>query len=333
MLLRPASGPWGSMNYPDLEILRFRDRFLALVRAFFRGNGYLEVETPALNPTGAVEAFLDPFRVERTGPAGRSSSGTAGYLITSPEYNLKRLVASTGARLFEIAHCFRASDSGGLHSEEFLMLEWYAPEKNLADMILETAALLRSLAAALPCNLDLTHREAEVEDLFHQHTGRGFSRADLETTARETGIGSAADRYDELFFSVFLNRIEPHIRTPYPLFIKHYPPELAALSRIEGGRALRFELYWQGIELCNAYDELPGSAANEARFVEANALRLGTGREPMSADAEFLALADMMGPVSGNALGLERLMLIYSGKDKLSSISPFTGRLQKPGQP
>lgn len=320
------------MKYPDLEILRFRDRFLAALRAFFRDRGYLEVETPVLNPTGAVEAFLDPFRVHRTGPGLPASSEAAGYLITSPEYNLKRLVAGTGARIFEIAHCFRAGDSGGMHSEEFLMLEWYCPQVSLDALIQETAALLQSLSAAFPeAGLDFTQREVEVEALFQEFTGRGFRKDELEKTAAEAGLTASgqADRFDELFFSVFLNLIEPRIRTQYPLFVKHYPPELAALSRIENGRALRFELYWQGLELCNAYDELSGESAHKTRFAETNDLRKETGRLPMEADSEFLAMAELLGTVCGNALGIERLMMIFSGKRHLAEISPFAARLKK----
>lgn len=312
------------MNYPDLEVLRFRADFLRTVRAFFYENGYLEVETPALNPTGAIEAFLDPFAVHRTGPG---KEGPAGYLITSPEYNLKRLLATSKSRIFEIAHCFRAGDQGGLHSEEFLMLEWYCPGASLEDMILETAALLHRLASRFPTGLDTTHRVAEVEDLFVRHTGRGFDRMSLEQTAAEKGLGGPRDRYDELFFSIFLNCVEPNMRTPYPLFVKGYPAELAALSKTDGTKARRFELYWQGIELCNAYDELSGQAAHAERFAQTNRTRETTGRVPMQADPEFLALSDLPDS-SGNALGLERLMMIYAGVERLGQISPFAGRLK-----
>jgi lysyl-tRNA synthetase class 2 len=319
------------MNYPDLEILRFRHDFLAAVRQFFRGTGYIEVETPALNPTGAVEAFLDPFLVHRTGPG---KEGAAGYLITSPEYNLKRLAATTQAKIFEIAHCFRAGDAGGLHSEEFLMLEWYCPGATLEELILETSALLHHLAAKFPAQgLDTTHQVVEVEDLFLRHTGRGFDRQSLEQTAGEKGLGRPQDRYDELFFSIFLNCIEPKIRTPCPLFLKNYPAELAALSRTEGQKAKRFELYWQGIELCNAYEELSGQAANAERFMETNELRKQTGRTAMAADPEFLALSELLGQMCGNALGLDRLMMVYSGADSLAAISPFPGRLRQDRPP
>lgn len=319
MPLRPPGRRLGSMKYPDLEILRFRDRFLAQVRDFFRSRDYIEVETPILNREGAVEAFLDPFSVLRTG----KTTARAGYLITSPEYNLKKLAARNRVPIFEIAHCFRAHDSGGLHSEEFLMLEWYKPEAGLTEMQAETTALLQWLGRHFADGLDVEPREAEVEDLFRACTGRGISREELLATARDNRLGGDSDRYDELFFSVFLNLVEPEIRTAWPLYLKHYPPELAALSRIADGRAERFELYWRGIELCNAYCELPGRSANQERFDAANALRRETGRPLMEPDPEFLELSDVLGTLSGNALGLERLMMIYAGKENLADVSPF----------
>ena len=310
-----------------------RAKFLSDVRAFFRSRDVLEVETPLLNVHGTVEPFLDPFSVARTArPKSPSAKEPAhnSFLITSPEYNLKILLSALQRDIFQIAHCFREGDSGDHHSEEFLMLEWYRVGYDELHLMKETALLVESLArqpySIISFEAPTSHT---VADLFQQYCDCGLSRPQLEDALRRFALVGPREqpktlRYDELFFALFLNRIEPHIGRTAPAFVYDYPPELAALSVIEEGRARRFELFWKGQELANGYFELCNPEEQVARFAQENALRQQLGKPFMPADPQFVAALERgLPPCSGIALGLDRLLMVLLGEDSLAAVSPF----------
>ena len=199
-----------------LESHRARAEFLAGVREFFRVRGVLEVETKLLNPWGAFEAHLDSFAAERRGlrkspQAPPTTHSRAGYLVTSPEYNLKILLADLRTDLMQIAHCFREGDVGDLHSEEFLMLEWYLIERDEFALMDQCEELLRELAAADFARPSEPLEPApfvrvSVRELLSRRVGLAdWDRASLERRVQELkllGPGERADElaYDDLFF-------------------------------------------------------------------------------------------------------------------------------------
>ena len=311
-----------------------RAEFLADVRAFFRERDALEVETPLLNATGAVEPFLDSFVVKRPAESeqDRKTSGPArrqaGYLITSPEYNLKILLAHLDRDLFQIAHTFRSGESGGMHTEEFLMLEWYRRGIDEFQLMDECDALLAWLAGRGFSRLapPPPAERLSVAELLDDHAGCDSRRAGLLDAVQRHGLATQdpADwRYDELFFCVFLNLVEPKLAVDWPVFVYNYPPELAALSRVEDGVARRFEIYWHGVELANGYFELTDPAEQRARFARENDLRRSLNKEPMPIDEQFLEAISGMPPASGVALGLDRLFMVLRGETDFSATSPF----------
>ncbi|MCE9598834.1 MAG: hypothetical protein K8S54_12780 [Spirochaetia bacterium] len=324
------------------KIWRFRSQILTEIRLFFKQRGYLEVNTPILNPTGAVEPFIDAFQIQRQVPrkSPEARPSAEGWLITSPEYNLKILAAELQTPVFEIAHCFREGDQGGEHTEEFLMLEWYNLGASMDDLIVETHLLLERLtlssglatessqesAEATPSAMIQTHpRRQTIAALFREHLGCGIEFEDLARVARVKELGSATDRYDELFFSLFLNEIESKLQTDHPLFLTDYPLPLAALSRSDGNTAKRFEVYWKGRELANGYEELLDYSEHERRFAEWNAIRRATGRVEMKSDPQFMAMLKngTLPPCSGIALGIERLLMSLLEVEQISEVSPF----------
>ncbi len=325
------------MHILPAEHYTLRAQFLRDVRAFFAGRDCLEVETPLLGPTPSVEPFLDSFEVRRPGlpgpdrKPGTSGSGTrAGFLITSPEYNLKILLAHLDRDVFEIAHCFRAGEAGGHHTEEFLMLEWYRRGMDEFALMDECEALLdflgtRPYARVRPGG---PARRRSVRELLKTYADcPDVSRAALLKAARHIGAGGAEDpatwRYDELFFSVFLNAVEPHLGGQGPEFVYHYPPELAALSQIENDVARRFEIYWQGVELANGYFELTDATEQAARFTRENELRRELSKPPAEANVQFLEALGHMPSASGIALGLERLLMVLLDESEIVRVSPF----------
>ncbi len=310
-----------------------RAQFLADIREFFRSREVLEVETPLLNPQGTVEPFLDPFVVARR--AGRKSPEAVEqpgdrFLITSPEYNLKVLLAALRRDLFQIAHCFREGDSGGEHTEEFLMLEWYRIGRDESALMEETAELVDHLSRRPYGRVRFASPlRRTVADLFGEYCGCGLARDELETAVSRhalLGPDEKAEhlRYDELFFTLFLNRVEPNLDGRTPTFVCDYPPELAALSVVENGRARRFELYWQGRELANGYYELGDAEEQSRRFAAENELRVALGKERMEPNPQLLeALRQGLPECAGIAVGLDRLLLALVGGNSLSEVSPF----------
>lgn len=317
----------------EAEIWQTRSNFLHDIRAFFNGNGYLEVDTPVLNPVGTMDPFIDSLQIRRT--VARKSPQVAkrkggGYLITSPEYNMKILLSQLKKSIFEITHCFREGEEGDLHSEEFLMLEWYRADADEFVLMDECVELLSFLSGR---PYSLAHPEAfrrtELSELFQRYANCSLERKDLEETVvrlKLLGLGERAAelRYDELFHTLFLNRIEKHLGSDGPEFVYGYPPELAALSRVEEGRARRFEIYWGGVELANGYCELSDEAEHRRRFEEHNRLRKRMDKPEMEADGQFLrSLADMPF-ASGIAMGLDRLLMLLCGHTSLTTVSPYS---------
>lgn len=308
------------------ESYRARAGLFQTVRSFFADRDCLEVETPLLHPWGAVEAHLDSFSVTRAGvrksvEMDRSAPGErAGYLITSPEYALKILLAELQQDLFQIAHCFREGDAGANHREEFLMLEWYRIGRDEFRLMDEVEALIRTASAAPWVQRKLESAapfmRRSVAELLEQYADCTEERDSLGAALRRRGlIGPGGEtpealRYDELFFSVFLNLVEPALDFADPIFVYDYPAPLAALARVEGGRARRFELYWRRLELANGYYELTDPAEHAARFAHENQLRRSLGKVEMTPDPRLLAALDRGLPESsGVALGLDRLLL------------------------
>ncbi len=304
-----------------------RDRFLRSVRTFFQEKGLIEVETPLLHATGSPEPFIDNLNVQD--PTGAPSA----FLITSPEFHLKTVLAELRRPIFQIAHVFRGGDGGSrspLHTREFLMLEWYLPGQDEYDLMQQIRELLHHLnrhfpAARIPQKIPVL----SMADLMQQYAGCSMRRSSLEQRAIELKLASPeaiqSDRYDELFFRVFLHAVEPAlVRMPDPFFVHGYPPELAAYSVIEGDIARRFELYWNGVELANGYYEVTDADEQLRRFEKENEIRRSLGKPERKPDEAFVAALRHGIPAgSGVALGLDRLLMLLVQADRIEEVSPF----------
>lgn len=328
---------------PDMYLAH--SQYLQAVREFFRTRHFLEVETPLLNRHGAVEVHLDSLSVQRGGirkspeaPGDHATSQTssAGYLITSPEYNLKIVLSELQRSLFQIAHAFREGDIGQIHSEEFLMLEWYLVGADEFALMDQSEELLRFLSGLDFSNITFApteFRRRSVSELLQTHADcPDFSREALVIALeRHDLLGTEEKRapqeipYEDLFFSLFLNRVEEHLGQDGPEFVFDYPPELAALSQIRDDRARRFEIYWQRVELANGYFELTDPQEQRRRFTAENQNRQRAGKPEMQPDPSFLAALDRGLPeCSGIALGLDRLFMLLRGGTTLAEVSIFS---------
>ncbi|TGK82881.1 elongation factor P--(R)-beta-lysine ligase [Leptospira bourretii] len=313
------------------DTLIFRSQVLRKVREILWRDGFLEVDTPTLKPIVGMEPYLDPFEVRS--PSGREK----GYLITSPEYCLKQMMAKGMTRIFELAHTYRSGEMGsGFHSKEFLMLELYA--KGMDDSFLRQyiETFLRELILVFGKEEDQKKlsssewiRHLSVEEVFLKNVGHGFLKKDLLQTIESKKLSSSPISeiiqwpYEDLFFLVFLNLVEPKLGEGI-VFLYDYPPECAALAKVVDGVAKRFEIYWDGLELANAFYELSDVKEQRKRFAEEQELRSKLGKEVFPMDEDFLgSLENGFPDCAGISIGMDRLILRLIGKHGLGDISPY----------
>ena len=332
-----------------LAALRARAALTARLRTFFAEREYLEVETPALSADVVVDAHIEPLRT-RVHPdpaaADRDAPGrfVPRFLQTSPEFHLKRLVAAGYGSVWNLSRVFRDGEIGARHNPEFTMAEWYGvgPGRDgWRDQVRVTEALIRSLsdgptdgAAGTPEPFEtLTYDEA-----FERFAGTavlGLSAADLFTLARDRGVGLPGglenDR-DGLLNVLLAELVEPNLGTAAtggPCFLCDYPASQSALAtvRADPGRpavAERFELYADGVELCNGYQELTDAGELRDRIARQNALRAAHGLAPLPADSRLLAAMEHGLPrCSGVALGFDRLVMRLTGQSRLDAVIAF----------
>jgi lysyl-tRNA synthetase class 2 len=305
--------------------LEARGRILRAVRAWFEAEGFLEVETPSRVQSPGQEVHLDAI-----------AAGDGHWLITSPEYHLKRLVAGGLSRVVEIGRCWRDHESGPHHATEFTMVEWYragAPLETLAADCEALVGVAIRAAGREPSALGLAAPFARttVRELFRRHAGldlRGDeAAAELRDQARAAGVAlGSAVAWDDIFYQVFLDRIEPALAADGPTFVFDWPAPLAALARPkpEDPRLCeRFELYAGGLELANAFGELTDPVEQRRRFEAEARVRAARGKQIYPIDEALLAALHRMPPTAGIALGFDRLVMLALGLSDIRQVQSF----------
>ena len=329
---RPPTGRAPAADPPSSETERLihrghgpalarRAAALGAIRALFAGRGFLEVETPALVPSPGLDLHLDAFAVEGAPPG-------ASFLITSPEYQMKRLLAGGVPRCFQLARCFRRGELGARHNPEFTMLEWYRAFAGVDAVMGDTEAVVRGVAAALGAGGALCVGGVAVS------LGAPFERLCVgDAFARYAGVApdeaiALASRDEERFFRILIDEVEPQLaREPRPVFLVDYPAPFASLARLKPGDPRvceRFELYIGGVELCNGFGELTDPVEQRARLERDQAERARLGKPTYPIDERFLdALEEGMPPAAGNALGVDRLIALCLGAEAIADVLTF----------
>ena len=322
--------------------LETRARIVAAIRGFFAERGFVEVETPALQVSPGLEPHLEAFATTLLEPG---EGPRPRFLHTSPEFAMKKLLVAGVPRLFQLARCFRNAERSRTHHPEFTMLEWYRAGAGYRDLMAECEALLRAvLAAAGAARFTWQGRTADpgtpwlylgVAEAFERFCGIDLlatapdpqvpSLALLADAARPLGIAPHdGDEWEDLFFRLFLERIEPQLGIGAPAILYDYPISMAALARPKPGDARlaeRFELYVCGLELANAFGELTDAAAQRRRFLADQATKRRRYGTAYPIDEDFLAaLALGMPECAGIALGVDRLAMLASGADTIDDV-------------
>ncbi|MBV1799376.1 EF-P lysine aminoacylase EpmA [Siccirubricoccus sp. G192] len=324
-----------------LPFLRRRARLTAETRAFLTGRGYMEVETPCLVPVPGMEVHLHAFRSEYIPHLGVGERRVL-WLRTSPELALKRLLVAGAGPVFELARVWRNGEAGPRHAPEFTMLEWYRPGLGLAGLMDEAEALVRAVCPprvaheGVETDLSLPFERVTVAEAF----SRWCNGLDILSTVTPAGEGDAAalqaaaaraglppragEGWEDLFFRLLLERVEPRLGRGCASFLTHWPAPQAALARRDPAdprAALRFELFAAGLELANAFDELTDAAEQRARFHHDVAERHRLHGEGWPVDEDFLAALEHGMPAgSGIALGFDRLAMLASGARRIADV-------------
>ena len=325
-----------------------RQRILDGVRSFFRGRGIMEVETPSLAGHRDISTHILDFYTEFTGPDG--ARRTMG-LITSPEHHMKRLLAQGWGSIFQICRFFRNGELSAVHNPEFTGVEWYEVGAGYRDCMDTTEALVRACAEiagrkhvrhrGVECDLSLPFERLAVRDAVMRYAGKDIALLcgmdEMRTACEEAGERCAGDdSWEDMFFRLFLSKVEPHLGAGRPVFLCDYPSPMASLSvlrmdvvKTASGAAVRydvaerFELYVAGVELCNGFTELRDKVEQRKRFLEQiEAKKVIYGGE-YTIDEEFLEALPGVPPCAGNALGLDRLVMLLSDLDEISEVVAF----------
>jgi elongation factor P--(R)-beta-lysine ligase len=325
-----------------LPILEARARIVAAIRHFFAARDFLEVDTPALQVSPGLEPHLMAFSTELVTPEGGRRTL---HLHTSPEFAMKKLLVAGLPRIFQLAHVFRNGERARTHHPEFTMLEWYRAGAAYRDLMEDCEALLRDVLAASGndgfhwagqrCDPAGGWQYLTVADAFARFCGIDIlatapdplhpSLDLLAAASHDIGVvPHAGDDWEDLFFRLFLERIEPRLGVGTPTILHDYPIALAALSRAkpEDARlAERFEIYVCGLELANAFGELTDMSVQRGRFAADRARKRALYGYDYPVDEDFLAaLAHGMPESAGIALGVDRLVMLATGASSIEEV-------------
>jgi lysyl-tRNA synthetase class 2 len=307
------------------EILKDRALMFSKVRAFFQERHVLEVDVPILAHGAPVDAHIDVMEVPLQG-------GKKGYLHTSPEYAMKRLLSEGIGDIYQMGHVFRDGECGHLHNPEFTMVEWYRVGMSFDTLIQETLEFIRLFVGEIPSS-SITYRKA-----FLTYAGIDYlyaSAADLFTIAKKycpNTLSPEAAHWDKDTWLHFLMGfvIEPQLPNDTLTVFQDYPAHHCALAQTcirADGEAIgeRFEVYYQDVELANGFHELTNPKEQRARFEAENKERVAMGKKALPIDEKFLQALEKGLPEScGVAVGFDRLMLLRHHKKHIGDVIPFT---------
>jgi lysyl-tRNA synthetase class 2 len=290
--------------------LVMRAEVLHLIRGFFRAHDFLEVETPIRIPTPLPEAHIDLI-------------GSEDWVLQpSPEICMKPLLAAGCDRIFQICKCFRKGERGRRHLPEMTMLEWYAAAETYSDLMTRTEELIRHIAQGLGRQDALTYQGERI-DLTPPWPRLTIAEVFKRFASLPVDAALAQERFDELMGV----EIEPQLGRERPVFIHDYPAACGSLARLnpeDQTVAERFELYIGGLELCNGFSELTDPIEQRRRFELDREVKRQRGQPVHGMPEIFLKSLASLPPCAGNALGVDRLVMLFTDAAAIDEVVAYT---------
>lgn len=321
--------------------LLLRAKVIQGIRQFFIDQGFIEMETPYLVPSPGMEPHLSALEVYCTRPNGQKFKR---YLHTSPEYAMKKLLGEGWDKIFQICRVFRDEEISSTHQIEFTMLEWYRRRADYFQIMEDCENLIEYLGQKILGHnifyyqgnqIDLT---PPFQRLRVAEAMRIYGEVDIEKNRDQESLLQEAFRkgyafdpreeysYDDIFFKIFLDKVEPNLGFPKPTILYEYPASMAALARLKPDDlfwAERFELYIAGVEIANAFSELVDPEEQRQRFMEEQKLRARMGKPVYPIDEELLQALAHLPPSAGIALGVDRLLMVFCDTPKIQDVLAF----------
>ena len=333
-------------NYRLMEIYQQRIEIIKLIREFFWSKNFKEVDTPIAVKYPGQEPYLSSISVLFNSPDYREEKL---YLQTSPELAMKKLLGANLGNIFQICKCFRDYENwGGMHNTEFTMIEWYCSPGKLENIMDDTEELFKYVAQKINFKnkkkLDIYTKwdRISMKDLWKVYIGVNLDNYVCSVIPGKAGIQSYAteklrvlceslgfkvtrnDTYEDLFFQIFLNKIEPFLGKVKPMFVYDYPACMCSLSELcenDNRYAKRTELYIDGMELANAFGELIDADEQKKRLEEDRSKRQQLGKEIYDVDSDFInALKEIKQSTAGIALGVDRMVLLLTSANDLNEV-------------
>lgn len=334
---------WSDLkNNPRLKnIYDTRIKIIKLIREFFWSADFVETDTSIAVKYPGQEPYLNPVPVKFYDPIGKEVDF---YLHTSPELAMKKLLAAGYEKIFQIVKCFRNNESfGGTHNTEFTMIEWYRTSSKYEEIMDDTENLFKFVGEKLN-KQTVKYNDKEInisqkwDRLSMKEIWQKFINVNLDDYLEIGNLKKLAegkgykvddsDAYEDIFYKIFLNEIEPHLGNENPIFVYDYPAQMTSLSRLcihDNRYAERFELYIGGLELANAFGELTDANEQKKRLEKDKELRGRLGKVTWSIDSDFISAlgalpAKAQGATAGIALGVDRMVVLFTGAKDINEV-------------
>ena len=302
-----------------LEVIKKRAVLLQQIRKFMSNRGIIEVDTPVLSHYGISDPYIQSMTT-----VNASEKNAQLYLHTSPEFCMKRLLAAGSGPIYQVAHVFRNEESGKRHNAEFTMLEWYRTGFNYHQLMDEVGELLNDIGLETPDMM--TYAQSFLQTIqLDPHT---VDTKQLQKITRRHGWETDSEDRHALLDFIFSEVVLKKLNFKKPLIIYDYPECMAVLATLKQGNpqvSERFELFIDCMEIASGFNELINADEQSARFEADLDTRRNRNLPEPSMDKYFLAALDSGLPESaGVAVGIDRLLMVLSGKDDIKEVCTFT---------
>ena len=290
--------------------IHLRAETFTKIRNFFAARNVIEVETPLLSHATNPAPHLNSFCLDNL------------YLQTSPEFAMKRLLATGSGDIYQICKAFRKDELGRLHNPEFTILEWYRLGFNHHDLMDEVNEFLKVTINA-PESKRFSYRQIFVEFLQIDPHANDLNQLKAAAQKNNLSVTNLSDNYDTWLQLLFTHLIEPKLGQEYPVFIYDFPASQAMLAKVRAEEpkvASRFEVYFKGIELANGFHELSDTKEQRKRFIQDLATRQELNLPQIPLDENFLLALPNLPDCSGVAVGIDRLLLLAANAVSLNEI-------------